>query len=148
MREPSAKRAKDDCGQMTVELCVVLPVAIVIAAIVINALAFFADCAEFDRVSRNAVRTYAASLGGGETQGDASAKILAEIEGAMSADNLECGIEQSGDWRGYVTYRMTVKYHPTLFGLGLKTEVFGVPMPALTHKTELTVSPYKPGVFL
>ena len=43
------------------ELVAVLPVAIVVAAITVNALVFFGDCAAFDRIARNAVRVYATS---------------------------------------------------------------------------------------
>lgn len=49
LREP-------ECGQMTVEFAVALPVVVVIAVIAVNALAFFSDCAAFDNLFRDAMR--------------------------------------------------------------------------------------------
>ncbi len=133
-------------GQMTVELCVVLPVAIVIAVIATNALSFFATCAEFDRVARNAVRTVAtAPAYGGST--DQSAQLVTNaVEGSFDATNLACDVSVEKDYRGYETYQMTLVFTPTLFGMGLANEVFGVSLPRLTHETRLVVSPYKPGI--
>ena len=36
----------------------------------------------------------------------------------------------------------------TLFGLGLRSEVFGVELPGLSHTVDFTVDQYKPGVFV
>ena len=52
------RKLADRSGQMTVELCAVLPVVIVIAAILVNVMTFFGECAEFDRVARNSVRLW------------------------------------------------------------------------------------------
>lgn len=142
MRRKLAERA----GQMTVELCVVFPVVIAIAVIATNALSFFGYCAEFDRVSRNAVRTYATSPAYGEAPGSAAAKVEEALEGAFDATNVECEVAVSGDHLGHETYETTIRFRPTLFGLGLKSEVFGVPLPELSHESRLTVSPYKPGM--
>lgn len=141
-------KAKDGLGQMTVELCVVLPVAVVVAAIACNALAFFGSCAEFDRVGRNAVRTFAAVPAAGTEPGSCTGAVLSAIEDSLPDDNLEFEVSSSRDYRGYEEYAMTMTFHPTLFGLGLKQEVLGVPMPALTHESRMVVSPYKPGVLL
>lgn len=139
-------RLKDGCGQMTVELCVVFPAVIVIAVIAVNALSFFGTCAEFDRVGRNAVRTFAASPGHGQDSEVVACEVQAAIESAVSADNLEVDVVVSEDYRGYAKYVMTLRFHPTLFGMGLKREVFGVPLPSLAHESRLTVNPYKPGM--
>lgn len=133
-------------AQMTVELSIVFPIVIVIAIITTNALSFFGYCADFDRLSRNAVRTYAASPEAGESTSDAESKIQAAIDSALNASNLHSSISVEKDWRGYEHFIMTLYYSPTLFGLGLKTEVFGVPMPQLTHRSQMTVDPYKPGM--
>lgn len=55
----AAVKARQRGGQMTVELATVLPAALAIMAIVCNGMAFFSECAAFDRVARNAVRLYA-----------------------------------------------------------------------------------------
>lgn len=139
-------KARCDRGQMTVELCVVFPVIIVIAVIATNAMLFFGQCAEFDRVGRNAVRTFAAVPAHGEDGGSAQAQVQSAIEGALDADNLDVSVASSKDFRGYAEYVMTLRFHPTLFGLGLKQEVFGVALPALTHESRIVVNPYKPGM--
>lgn len=134
------------CGQMTVELCVVFPVIIVIAVIATNAMLFFGCCAEFDRVGRNAVRTFAAVPAHGSDAGSAETQVQSALEGALSDENLEVSVTSSRDFRGYEEYAMTLRFHPTLFGLGLKQEVFGVALPALTHESRIVVNPYKPGM--
>lgn len=135
-------------GQMTVELCIVFPIAIVIAAIVVNAATFFGYCSEFDRVARNAVRVVAASPEAHQTRSDASGRISAQIRESIDAPNVSCDVSSSVDAYGLETYKATLKYWPTLFGLGLKTSVLGVPMPALSHVSSMIVDPYTPGEIL
>ncbi len=148
LRERLPAKAREGLGQMTVELCVVLPVVVVVAAIACNALSFFGSCAEFDRVGRNAVRTFAAVPAAGAQPGSGAGDVLSAIEDSLPDDNLEFEVTSSRDCRGYEKYSMTMTFHPTLFGLGLKQEVLGVPMPALVHESRMVVSPYKPGVLL
>lgn len=139
-------KARCDRGQMTVELCVVFPVIIVIAVIATNAMLFFGNCAEFDRVGRNAVRTFAAVPAHGADGGGAQSQVQSALERALADENLEVSVASSRDFRGYEEYVMTLRFHPTLFGLGLKQEVFGVALPALTHESRIVVNPYKPGM--
>lgn len=144
-----ARRAQeklcDARGQMAVELAVVLPVVIAIAVIAVNACTFFAECAEFDRVGRNAVRVVAASPAYGQSTGDAADRVRAAIESQMGSVCSDCQVsaEQTGEC---VTFTMTMHYAPTLFGMGLRQSVFGVSLPTLTHTTTLAVSIYKPGM--
>ena len=141
-----ARKPQCESGQMTVELCVVFPVLIVLAVIAVNALLFFGECAEFDRVGRSAVRTFAAVPSHGQESDAASAKVQSALEQSLANDNLEFEVSSSRDYRGYDEYVMTMTFHPTLFGMGLKEEVFGVPLPSLSHQTRLVVNPYKPGI--
>ena len=48
----------------------------------------------------------------------------------------------------YQRYCGRLSFAPTLFGLGLKDEVFGVSLPRLVHEVDLTVDAYRPGVLL
>ena len=139
-------KAACDRGQMTVELCVVFPVIVVIAVIATNAMLFFGDCAEFDRVGRNAVRAFASVPAHGADSESAQAQVQAALEEALGAENLDVSVSSSKDYRGYAEYVMTLQFHPTLFGMGLKQEVFGVRLPALSHEARLVVNPYKPGM--
>lgn len=133
-------------GQMTIELVAVLPAALIIAIVVVNALTFFGECAAFDRLSRNAVRLCATSPGYGQTVADSAAKVQALLEEGMAADNLsvEVGVEQ--DALGHMRFTMTLRYLPTLFGLGLRDQVLGVALPALEHAETIVVDSYKPGM--
>ena len=136
-----------DRGQMTVELMAVLPVAITIAVIAVNVLVFFGDCAEFDRVARNAVRVYATSptygVHAGQSQASIAAAVQSEIDSAY--DRVEVSYEGLG-W-GLTRYTATLDYAPNLFGLGMRESVLGVPLPHLKHSTSLVVDTYKPGIF-
>lgn len=135
----------DERGQMTVELCVVLPVAIVIAVMAVNALAFFGECAEFDRLARNAVRAQASSPSYEEGSSESAALVEESLDSVFSDANLSCEVSVSSDYRGFDTYEMALSYSPTLFGMGLRSSVFGVAIPPLRHTATLTVYPYKPG---
>lgn len=141
------KRGCDERGQMAVELCVVFPVAIIIALITVNALLFFSSCAQFDRVSRNAVRIYGTSPEYGEGTEQVIEKILGTIRSAMDADDSEVSVTCAHTYGGYTTYEMRLEYAPTLFGAGMVQSVFGVSLPKLEHVIHLTVDPYKPGMF-
>lgn len=134
-------------GQMTVELMAVLPVAIVIAAIAVNVLLFFGDCAAFDRCARNAIRTYATSPSYGVQAGQSQASIQEAISSQMSADYLSVEVVREGAGWGLVRYTATLDMAPNLFGMGLRDSVLGVSMPHIRHSTSLVVDTYKPGVF-
>ena len=132
---------------MTVELVVVLPVAIVIALVVVNALTFFSECAAFDRLSRNAVRLCATSPNYGETLADTAGKVRSLLEEELEADNLAAEVSVEGDALGHARFTMKLVFHPTLFGLGLRDSVLGVALPALEHTETIVVDSYKPGMF-
>lgn len=137
---------KGEAGQMTVELVAVLPVALIIALVVVNALTFFSECAAFDRLSRNAVRVCATSPGYGQTVADSVAKVQALLDGEMTADNLTVEVGAEQDALGHACFTMKLRFRPTLFGLGLRDEVLGVSLPALEHTETITVDSYKPGM--
>ncbi len=141
-----ARKMKDRSGQMMVELCIVLPVIIVVAVIAVNALMFFGDCAQFDRISRNAVCTFASSPDSGQDAGEVASAIQAQLESACNADNLSSSVEVFEDANGYDVFTATLEFSPTLFGLGLRCDILGIPLPKLTHSSRMTVSPYKPGM--
>lgn len=138
----------DERGQMTVELMVVLPAVIIIAIIAVNALTFFGMCAEFDRIARNAVRICATSPAYGQDVGQSVAQVEQMIVEAMDLEGGACAVSASQDALGHTTFDLALTYQPTLFGLGLKSEVFGVALPQLAHSTSLTVDVYKPGMLL
>lgn len=131
---------------MTIELVAVLPVAIIVAVIVVNALTFFSECAAFDRLSRNAVRLCATSPDYGQTVADSVAKVQALLEEGMTAENLAIEVAAEQDALGHARFTMKLLFAPTLFGLGLRDQVLGVALPRLEHTESIVVDTYKPGM--
>lgn len=134
-------------GQMSVELMAVLPAALAIAAITMNALVFFGDCAAFDRVSRNAIRVYATSPSYGIQPAQCQASIALAIKTEVDGRFEQVNVSYEGMGGGLTRYVATLDYAPNLFGLGMRDSVFGVSLPHLRHSTSLVVDAYKPGVF-
>ncbi len=137
---------RDGGGQMSVELALILPVALVVAVVAVNAMVFFSECAAFDRVGRSAVRICATSPAYEQGLDQSIAQVEALI--VQSLEVSEGDVEVSGyrsEW-GHTTFEMTLTYRPTLFGLGMRDEVLGVALPSLTHTEKITVDCYKPGM--
>ena len=126
-----------EAGQMTVEFVVAFPVVVVVAVIAVNAMLFFSECAAFDRVARDAVRQ-------GLEQSRAS--VQAAIEEALDQPYTDVRVAVEGANLGHVTFTATLEFHPTLFGMGMKSQVFGVSLPSLEHAVAFTIDAYKPGV--
>ena len=134
-------------GQATVEAAVTLPVLIIVAVIAVNALAFFSECAAFDRAFGNAVRAHAAAPAYGQDVHASCALVQQELSAAFDADTMSVSVTASERF-GQTTFTGTLTYAPTLFGLGMASDVFGVALPSLSHNTSLALSPYKPGVII
>ena len=145
--EAAAAKGRQRGGQMTVELATVLPVALAIMAIVCNGMAFFSECAAFDRLSRNAVRLYATVPAYGEAPAQAEENIRQLLQQRFSAPNQTVTVARE-DAGGYSRYTATITFAPTLFGINLRQGVFGVPLPTVSHSASLVVDTYKPGMLL
>ena len=137
-----------ECGQATVELAAVLPVMLAVAFIVVNATLFLSECAAFDRLFPQAVRVHAASPGYGQDPAACRGRVQAQLEEAFPQENLSVSVAVEEASGGLVRYRARLEFQPTLFGLGLRSEVFGVELPGLAHTAECTVDRYKPGVIV
>ena len=142
------KTALDESGQMTVEMAVAMPALIVVAVIAVNACTFFYQCAVFDRVAHEAVRVYAASPAYGEGSGQACASVEQAVRSQLDDQNLDVSVVYAKVGADFDEYRATLGFQPTLFGMGLRSEVFGVSMPQLEHTTSYVVDSYKPGVIV
>ena len=141
-------RCRAESGQMTIEFVVALPVMLVVAVVAVNACTFFGICAGFDNDFRDAVRIRATSPAYGQDLAQSSTLIEEDLARACRAANVRARVEARAVSQGHTTFTGTVKYEPTLFGLGLRSEVLGVSMPALLHREEITIDCYKPGVLL
>ncbi len=137
-----------DDGQMTVELAVVIPVVIVVALVAVNAMVFFSQCAQFDRVARDAIRVCAAAPSSGQDGEQVAASVEAIVVEAMGVEGDVVEVTVLEDGAGLSSFEATLIYKPTLFGMGLADEVFGVGFPELKHATTLVVDVYRPGMLL
>lgn len=137
---------RNEKGQATVELAVMLPIAVALAAVAVNAVLFTADCAAFDRTAAQAIRVHGTSSQEGVDEG--RQQVARELKDSFDRKNLSVSVSASGGLGAHTTYVATLRYRPTLFGMGLKSSVLGVALPVLTHTTSLVVEAYKPGVFL
>ena len=143
------RRFSSESGQMMVELAVMMPVLIIVAVMAVNAVTFFSECAAFDRIARNAIRIQAASPAYGQDAGESASLVRQTIDDAMQVSEkeyLDVDVSVSGRADGKSAFRATLMFSPTLFGMGLKSSVFGVPLPKIEHATELVVEPYRPGM--
>ena len=130
------------------EFVAALPVLLAVAVISVNALTYFGWCAAFDDDFRDSVRVYAASPAYGQGVGDTCALIERALDERLDAENVSVSVSAHGVSAGHISFSATLEYMPTLFGLGLKSEVMGVALPKLSHTEELVVDCYKPGVLL
>ena len=141
-------RRRQHSGQMTLELAIGFPVLLVVALIAVNAGLFFSECASFDRVVREAVRVYATSPAYGVGPDQALSEARQEVEAAFDRPYLQVELERQTVGFDYERYTARLYFSPTLFGMGLRSEVFGVSLPQLMHSTSYTVDTYKPGLFV
>lgn len=138
---------RDERGQSTVELVVVLPVAILIAVIVVNALTFFGLCASFDQVVRQSVCTYGAAPDAGRGTAGVCAQVKQAAEEALGKEvSVEVAVRAEGSFPGLTRYRARLSYRPSLFGLSLRNSLFGIALPPLVHEVDMVVDGYRPGI--
>lgn len=141
-------RRGGEAGQMTVELAVAFPVILVVAVIAVNALLFFSECAAFDNVFRDAVRTHATSPAYGQGLEQGTAAVQSVLSEAFDQPFESVKVAAEGASEGHTLFVATLDFTPTLFGMGFKSSVFGVSLPPLTHEVAFTADRYKPGVLL
>lgn len=135
-------------GQMTVELVVVLPVLLAVACIALNVSLFLSSCAQFDRVFRNSVCTYAVSPAYQQTSAESCLLIEEALNNTLLDAYIDCEVVSYGSAYGFTTYVADLKFTPTLFGVAPVDSFFGLSLPQATHQSRLVVDCYKPGVFL
>lgn len=138
---------KED-GQATVELAVTFPLFLIVAVIAVNAMLFFSDCAAFDRVSHEAVRVHAASPAYGQGPDQSRMEVARSLAETFDRSNVSSHVSVEGSASGHTTFAMTLEFSPTLFGLGLRSSIFGIKLPRLEHTTRFVIDCYKPGAIL
>lgn len=135
-------------GQMTIEMVVALPLLIAVAVIAVNAMTFFSECAVFDRVVCEAVRVHAAAPAYGQDVGQSVALVEQTVKSQLDAPNLGVSVTHGVTAPDLDEFKATLEFSPTLFGMGLRSEVMGVRMPRLKHEVKYVVDSYKPGVVI
>ena len=148
LNEKILSKIKDRNAQMTLELAIVFPILIIIAVVLVNALSFAGECARFDRVSRNAIRTQTTSPAASSNSNSLVSVLQSELDGAFDMSNEDVVATFTNESAGLTTYECTLVWRPTLFGMGLKKKVFGVRLFELEHKIELTTDPHRSGDIL
>lgn len=138
----------NEVGQATVELMVALPVMIAIAVVVVNATLFLSECAAFDRLARQSIRVHAASPAYGQDAQRSRELVEGQLQREFDRDNLSISVAVESVSGGRLAFSATLEYFPTLFGMGLRSEVFGVQLPGLSRTVKCTVDQYKPGVVI
>ena len=138
-------RRRGEAGQASVELAVVMPVAIIVAVIAVNALVFFGTCASFDRMARQTICALAASPDSGADAAAVASAVEDELQSSIGEAG-EVTVSVEGEAVGVLRYTARLEYAPTLFGLGMRSQVLGVALPPLVHEVELAVDAYKPGI--
>ena len=142
------RRIGDCRGQMTIEVAVAMPVLIVVAVIAVNAMTFFGECAVFDRVACEAVRVHATSPAYGQDAGQSAALVEQAIRSQLDESNLSVSVTHGMTEPDLDVFTVSLELSPTLFGMGLRSEVFGVPLPCLKHSVRYVIDGYKPGVIV
>lgn len=150
--------ARDERGQMAVELAVVIPVAIVVALVVYNLCRFVEACATFDRVAPDAVVAQGVSPAGEQSALSSAGQVKTCIEQALNMRSCEVSVAVSGppdpvSGGGLTfplsplltTYTCTLRYRPWPSGFVMAGVAFRPPV-ALVHVRTLVVDRFRPGV--
>ena len=140
------RRVRGVSGQMTIEVAVAMPMLIVVAVIAVNVMTFFSDCAVFDRVAHEAIRVHAAAPAYRQGADQTCALVEQTIRSQLDRANLDVRVTHGVTGIDLDEFTATLEFHPTLFGRGLRSEVFGVQLPHLTHATRYVVDSYRAGV--
>ncbi|MDR2105942.1 MAG: hypothetical protein LBP24_00865 [Coriobacteriales bacterium] len=151
-------------GQMAVELAVCLPIVMAVLAIAFNLMVFLGDCARFDRLAAEVVRTRATSpsassygLGACEYMVGLDLNELFDTEDRHLRTTVDASAvlpngatDSGGDGVSipllphHEVYVCTLEYRPWGFG----TRFLGFELPGITHTRSFTVDPFRPGVLL
>ena len=148
-------------GQAAIEMAVVMPVLLAVLGIAINLMVCFGDCARFDRVAAEAVRTQAASPGFEKYGPMARAQDVQALITKSFAGNEHLSFSVSISGGGSVGCEggsddsisfslaprreivvCTMYYRPWVFG----DSFFGVKFTGIPHTRQYVIDPYNPGV--
>ena len=131
-----------ELGQMVVELCVVMPVILMVAVAVIDGLFFAAVSSRFDHLAAQAVLAVAGAPQGSElSAGGLAQEIQGAVEGALDCDKATVSVSASNAGKACVfDFELRVKPWPLSSG---GSRVMGMAvLDSLSHKFSFAVRPY------
>lgn len=145
-------------GQMTVELAVMVPVALVVALIVLNLVGYVEACAAFDQAALEAIVAHGVAPPGEQSEAAAVEEVEAALVDLLGRED-RCEVEvraeaaSSSGGSGFVVsplmtrYTCTLRYKPWPRLVRLPGVTYEAPL-ELTHERELVVDRYRPGVVM
>lgn len=154
---PALRLLGDSRGQMTVELAVLVPPAIVVALIVYNLMCFIDACAAFDRLSLDAVVAHGVAPSGTQAQDTAASEVESAIASALgresscevnvSVEDVDSGESASSFAVSPLLRRFvcTLTFKPWPRYLRMPGITLEAPL-ALSHERSLVIDRYRPGV--
>ncbi len=144
-----------ESGQMSVELAVSLPIALVVLLISVNLMMFLAQCARFDNIAAQSVIGCATAMPAGT--GSLPAEIEREIEARMGSNTrLSHSVREvsSGEDVGFLgtarTYECEMRFSPWP-SPGRSISIAGTSSGSITvlkRIRRIAIDPYRPGSVL
>jgi len=138
------KNACDQSGQMSIEFVIAFPVMLMIALILCNACLCTSECAAFDRLSKDAIRTFGTSPSYEQRINDCAVDIQNHLSTSFEKDYLSVDVQAEQCASNQVRYVAHLNFYPTLFGRTFSGNVFGIQITPISHESSLVVQPYQP----
>lgn len=144
-------------GQMTVELAVMVPVALVVALVALNLVGYVEACAAFDQAALEAIVAHGVAPPGEQSEMAAVSEVegaLEELLGREDRCDVEVRAESASSGGGVARFAVsplmtryvcTLRYRTWPRFVRLPGVTFEAPI-ELTHERELVVDRYRPGV--
>ncbi len=142
---------------MTVELAVMVPVALVVALVALNLVGYIEACAAFDQAALEAIVAHGVAPPGEQSEMAAVSEVegaLEELLGREDRCDVEVRAESASSGGGVETFAVsplmtryvcTLRYRTWPRFVRLPGVTFEAPI-ELTHERELVVDRYRPGV--
>ena len=150
-------RSSEMRGQMSVELAVMVPVALVVALVALNLVGYVEACAAFDQAALEAIVAHGVAPSGEQSEVAAVGEVeraLEELLGREDRCEVEVRAEAASASGGTGTFAIsplmtryvcTLRYRTWPRFVRLPGVTFEAPV-ELTHERELVVDRYRPGV--
>lgn len=141
------KKSYSEQGQMSIEFVIAFPVMIMIACIMFNACLFLSECASFDRLSKDAIRSKGTSPAYQASTDTCASEICDDLSHSFDASYEHVDVEVETCAYDQVRYTAKLSLHPTLFGQDFSGNIFDVSISPVCHESALVVCPYNPQEF-